>query len=457
MAGIQLSGLSSGLDTATIIQQLMSVEKQPRSRMERNQAATQARQDNLKDILAKVKTVRTALTDLQSTLLWTPKQALTSADPARVGVTLSGTQSTVAPGTYDVNVTQMATKGSQTYVYNSRNNASSLAFTVAGTTTTVNFAANATVDDVVNAVNGTSGVGVVARNYNGQLMLEAAATGSAADFTVTGQVLGTKTASITGVNTLFTVNGTSYTSAGMTDTTAIAGTQLKFSGVTATPVRVTVDPPAVDKAAVSAKLKAFVDAYNTMVDTVRTDLDEKTVPKAASTTDAKKGTLFGDQSLGTMLSQLRIGMTNTIGVGNPSTLDEMSELGISTGSATATINQDNVKGKLSFDQAKFDAAWDGSQISVERLLRGNGTPGSGFAAQIDALIKPYTDVGGILDNRISSASTQLTDLKTSMDRFDERMTRREELLRKQFTALEGALAKLNQQSVDLSSKLGSSN
>ena len=38
MAGIQLSGLASGLDTASIIDSLMAVERQPRTRIEMRQA-----------------------------------------------------------------------------------------------------------------------------------------------------------------------------------------------------------------------------------------------------------------------------------------------------------------------------------------------------------------------------------------------------------------------------------
>ena len=50
MTGIQIMGLASGLDTESIISQVMSVESQPRTRVARQQVAVQARQDALRQI-----------------------------------------------------------------------------------------------------------------------------------------------------------------------------------------------------------------------------------------------------------------------------------------------------------------------------------------------------------------------------------------------------------------------
>ena len=55
--------------------------------------------------------------------------------------------------------------------------------------------------------------------------------------------------------------------------------------------------PAPDQAAISDKVKAFVDQYNSTIDFIRTKLTEKRVPNATTDTDARKGPLFGDPQL----------------------------------------------------------------------------------------------------------------------------------------------------------------
>ena len=58
MAGIQLSGLSSGLDTQSIIQGLMQVEAAPRQQMVLKQSAAQARHDGLQQVLDRLNALK---------------------------------------------------------------------------------------------------------------------------------------------------------------------------------------------------------------------------------------------------------------------------------------------------------------------------------------------------------------------------------------------------------------
>src|SRR3712207_3760591 len=112
-SGIRLGGLSSGLDTESIVSQLMAIERQPRSRLERRQAAVQARQDALRDISTKLKTLKSAAQALASAGSWAPTQSVTSSDAARVGARATGS---ITPGTYNVEVTQLATKDRKSVV-----------------------------------------------------------------------------------------------------------------------------------------------------------------------------------------------------------------------------------------------------------------------------------------------------------------------------------------------------
>src|SRR5688500_1781218 len=183
-SGLRLGGLSSGLDTDSIVSQLMAIERQPRFRLERKQAAVQARQDALRDIATKLRSLKTAAQNLASAGTWAPTQTVTSADSARVGARAAGS---VPAGSYDIEVTQLATTASHTLTTQVRPNPSTLSYTVTSSGTQYNVAipANATVDDIVALVNADAAAPIAARNYTGQLLLSAKASGSGGNFTVT--------------------------------------------------------------------------------------------------------------------------------------------------------------------------------------------------------------------------------------------------------------------------------
>ena len=64
MAGIQLNGLSTGLDTESLIQGLMQVEQAPRARIVLQQAAANARKTQLQQVEDKLKALKLASDDL---------------------------------------------------------------------------------------------------------------------------------------------------------------------------------------------------------------------------------------------------------------------------------------------------------------------------------------------------------------------------------------------------------
>jgi flagellar hook-associated protein 2 len=137
-------------------------------------------------------------------------------------------------------------------------------------------------------------------------------------------------------------------------------------------------------------------------------------------------------------------------VGNAASIDELAEIGISTGAPTGTtLVADNVNGKLVFDETKFRKALIDDPASVERLLKGAAT-------SLEAKVTPLTDTGGLLDGRISAANGELSLLKDSLTRMDERLERKETFLRKQFTALETAMQRSSSVAADLAARLGTS-
>jgi flagellar hook-associated protein 2 len=454
MAGIQMSGLVSGLDTASIIDQLMAVEKLPRKKITLDQDATTKRQTLLQEISAKLTSLKYANDDLKSALSWLDTQAVESADTSKFTVTRTGG---AAPGGYDVQVNQLATAARQTYDWATPTADTTLEITNPDGTSraSIPVAANATLDDVVASINGSTTSSLYAVNVNGKLVLSAKTTGDASGFGVSGGGLGTRTEDVAGLNAKVTINGTTYERQANTITDALPGLSITLKGKTSgtDTVGLTVGGPGPDKDKIVAKVKAFVTAYNDLVTVARADLSEKKVVNAATTDDVQKGTLFNDTGLSTMLSQFRTTLSDA--VPGLSGLKSMGDLGVTTGAASASLNQDSLDGKLTLDEAKLRSALDSDPNGVRTLL--GGTSGTnGFSQAFNTILSTYQGSGGLIQARIKSAATDLTDLATKLTNFDARMDAKQALLQRQFTAMEQALSNSNAAGTSLASFLTSS-
>jgi flagellar hook-associated protein 2 len=448
-----LSGLASGIDTTTVVAQLMSIERQGEVRLQLQQKQAQARQDALKDISTRLKNLNTAATDLRSTVIWADTQTVESSDGTKLTASrVSGT----GPGSYAVQVTQLARAEQRTFNYTPDAGA---ATQITVGSKVFDIAAGASITDVVSQINSDSGSPVYAaavdQNSDGnvELVLSSRQTGSANGFTATGSTVGevAGTAKL-GLNAEFNVDGgTTQTATTNTVTNAIPGLQLTLKGLATTTV--TVGAPAANNAAVKDKVKAFVAQYNSTITFIRSKLDEQKVPNPANDADALKGLLKGDTMLNGVLSQLRVGLTNSQ-PGNPSTMDELSELGVSTGAATGsgTVNADSVAGMLVFDDVKFDAAMASNPLDVRRML-GGMTGTSGFGQAIEAILAPTVSSTGTMQSRINAMDDEKKSLADSIAAMELRLTAKEARLKAQFTAMETAMAASQQQSAWLSGQI----
>jgi flagellar hook-associated protein 2 len=437
MAGIQLSGLASGLDTASIISQLMGVERTPRAKIALDQSATTKRQSLLQDINAKLTALKTANDDLKSMTTWVDTQTIESGDSTKLTATRTGG---AAPGGYDIAVTQLATAERRTYDWQDLAADGPLKILNQDGTerASINLEAGATVDDAVAAINSDTGANLYAVNVNGDLVLAAKSTGDATAFSATGA--GSETERVAGLNAKLTINGAPVERQTNTITDALPGVTLNLKAKTTGTVGLNVGAPGPDTEAITKKVQSFITAYNALVTTTRADLDEKRVPSAKTTADVQKGTLFGDTGLSQMLSSFRTTISTPIA--GLTGLTSLADLGISTGAATTgtAINADAVAGKLVLDSAKLNAALTSNPLGVRKLLGGlSGT--DGFSQAFAAALAPLQGTGGVFESRVSAATKDLSTIKTKLDTFDARMDAKEARYQKQFTALEAALQK----------------
>ncbi|HEV7751472.1 MAG TPA: flagellar filament capping protein FliD [Baekduia sp.] len=453
MAGIQLSGLASGMDTASIISQLMAIERTPRTKITLDQSATTKRQSLLQDINTKLTALKSANDDLKSVATWLDTQSVETGDATKLTATRTGG---APPGGYDVAITQLATAERRTYDFQSPAADGPLkVLNKDGTErASIDLKAGASVDDAVAAINSNTDANIYAVNVNGDLVLAAKSTGDGSEFSATGA--GAETERVAGLNAKLTVNGAAVERQSNTITDALPGLTLTLKGKTsaASTVGLTVGTPGPDRDAVTKKVQNFITAYNALVTTTRADLDEKRVPNAKTTADAQKGTLFGDSGLSSMLSTFRSALSAPIA--GLTGLTSLADLGISTGAANtgAAVNQDAVDGKLVLDTDKLNAAMDANPLGVRKLL-GGLSGADGFAQSFGALIAPLQGTGGIFDSRVTAATKDLSDIADKLTTFDARMDAKENAYNKKFTALETALQKSQSVGNSLTSYLSS--
>src|SRR3954447_9578174 len=111
---INFGGLASGLDTNTIIDQLMAIERQPQTRLELKQQQADVRKSALSDIETRLKNLQLAAQDLKSPTLWLDTQSVDVNDSTKLAAIRTGGAGT---GGYEVVVNTLASASQHWFNY----------------------------------------------------------------------------------------------------------------------------------------------------------------------------------------------------------------------------------------------------------------------------------------------------------------------------------------------------
>ena len=442
-----IGGIASGLDTNTIIGQLLAIERQPEVRALQQQHIEEARQNALRDVNTRLTNLQTAIAGLRDVSTWGDVQSVTSSDAANVGVVRTGG---AAPGGYQVQVTQLARAHQVTSVaMASAANDDELHIAVgSGTAVDVAVKDGDSLDTIAAKINSASGIQVYASVVSSKLVLSGKVTGAANTISVTADAgLDTDlgfTQSLSARDAKYTVDGGAVqSSASNVVTAAIPGVTLTFKGVMASAASVVVGSPAPNTDVVQSKIQAFVDQYNSTVDFIYSKLKEQKVVNPTTDDDRAKGVLNADPGLESILTQLRGAIGNSF-VGAQPDLNQLGLVGLSTGKTVGggTINQDSIEGLLTLDSDKLSDMLTNRFSDVKKLFTNvTGTYDSeGLAQRLDDLIRPQVQTGGVLASRIDSQQSAINDLKQRQKDIETRVALRETQLRAQFTAMETALS-----------------
>ena len=442
-SALQVTGLASGLDTDSIVTELMAIKQVPLTNLQNQEKGLTASDSQLTTLQTALETVSADAQALLDPSLFDTTQPVTSSNTNLV----SASNSTGAGiGGYQVSVSQLANSAQRTFSYTAPSSDDSI--TIDGQAVTIS--AGESISSLVSSINGNSNLDVYAASTDsGTLVLSNRQTGDTGSNFIqvadSGGSLTEQTARAKeGQNAEFSVDGQSGSSSSNTVTNAIAGVTLSLNGVTTTagPVTVNVGAPAPDASTIETALKQFVTDYNSAITAIQTQLS--TPP---SSSDPTVGTLYGDQDLTDMLTQMRQLMYATVG-GTSGGLNNLLDLGISTGATTGsgTVASSALAGDLSFNASTFESALQSNPKGVQQLL-------IGFSSSFSSLVEAESGPGGTINERISANGSTINTLDQQISDMQASLTDQQNQLTQEFAAMESALSENQSESSYLTSQI----
>ena len=454
MAGIQASGVGSGLDIASLVSQLVAAEREPlKARIDRREATATVELSAFAKLRSALAALRDALAPLRDEQLFAVRSAV-SADEA---VFTASASSSVSAATYDVEVVSLASAhklasaahagGASSFV-----GSGTLSVSLGGESFEVELTAAtgtlAGIRDAINAAAGNPGVTASIVNEVGgsRLVLTAQRTGAATVIGVTqsggdgglaaltfdaGQPLAGGLSQVTAAaDALIRVDGFEHRSAGNTVSGVIDGLTLSLRqadpGVTHA---LTV---ANDTSAVASRIREFVSRYNAAAQVMR-DLRKYDAATGAA------GPLIGDAFLRGLESQLRRDVTDVLGRDANAGFGSLAQLGITT----------DANGLLQVDDSRLSAALSGGFDAVAALFGG----ATGIAARAYDRVDAALASGGSLTVRTEALNREMSSIGRDREALDRRMETIESRYQNQFNALDALLAQLQTSSDYLSQQL----
>ncbi|HLA74267.1 MAG TPA: flagellar filament capping protein FliD [Steroidobacteraceae bacterium] len=453
MAGLSSPGLGSGLDINGLVTQLVAAEKQaPQAQITRAQTSTVTTISALANLKGALGGFNAALDQLKTLDAFMGRTA-TSDKPEIFTATAS---STAAAGVYDIEVLKVASAhqikskefatgagqavGTGTLTFTVGDKTFQVAVdaqhnTVAGIRDAINQAADnkdyvrAT---IINASDGAHLVlsGTASGAANAITVAQSGGNGGLSSLEYNPSLLTHYTEGRPAQDSVVAVAGFTKSSPTNLVTDVIDGITLNLAKADEGEIHtLTV---ATDKTAVTARIKTFVEQYNSM---------EKTIAglRSYEPTTKKAGPLLGDALLRSIESDLRNKLTDVNG--GSGVFRTLASIGITT----------QKDGTLTLDGAKLGAALDSNYDEVAKLFGAE----NGVAARLSNAIAPRLATGAELDVRTKSLNTKSIALQKQQADLEARMLVVESRYRKQFTALDSLLSNLQNQSTFLTQQLSS--
>jgi len=188
-----------------------------------------------------------------------------------------------------------------------------------------------------------------------------------------------------------------------------------------------------DKAGVKKQIQSFVDSYNKLIGVINAQT------KVASVGEDKApvtGALVGDATARSLLNTIRNELVNVQGDG---AIRALTDIGITT----------QKDGTLAIDSTKLDKAMANNFAELPALF----TREQGLATRLDNKLKPYTETGGILEQRNKAMTETISKIDDQKEDLTRRIASLQERLYKQFNAMDTLVGQLTNTSNSLLASL----
>lgn len=443
MAGTSsISGLISGLDTKTIIESLMAIEKNSQTLLKTKQSTEQSIVSALQSINSSFSSLSTAAESLAKASTW---QTVTGTS-SNSNVTVS-TDTGATTASFKLTVDSLATSSQAVF-----STASALSDTVTsqsltlttgdGTLYTIDTG-DGSLQDVISGINeqssetGISATAVKVADGSYKLLVQSTATGADTAFTLTNDdgsdLLGGATVTA-GTDAQITLsNGITATSSSNTFEELMTGVSLTLADSMSTGDTATITLSQ-DSSTVAATVSAFVDQVNSLLSTI----DSATKYATAGDSSSTSGVLAGNSTV--------IGLRNSL----------LSSVFGGTGSMSSVGIQTDRYGNLVFDEETFKTAYAADPAGVAAMFTANDSGEDGWAARVQAVADEASDsYTGSITRAITSHQSISDNLQERIDDWDLRLELRQSTLEAKFNNMETILSTLNSQSEWLSSQIDS--
>ncbi|MFC4023850.1 flagellar hook-associated protein 2 [Oceanobacillus longus] len=503
---MRIGGLASGIDTDSIIKDLMKAERIPLDKMEQDKTKLEWQRDAFRDVNKSMLELDNMMLDMKMSKTYNSKSVTSTMEGA---VTATGTASSTN-GTYNIKVEQLATSAinvsgaikidsSEKLAGQTMGNGEEIiadetlfsfkTFDEAGVAKTYEYTigADETLKDVIDRVNtDDNNVRMTFDNNTNKIIMETTRTGKY-NPAVDGKEIVFENATFLkealnihqgnedgGENAIFTYNNNYRVENSRENNYTLNGITFQFNNTTKDSSGVAQNATLTVNNDVDAsfdKIMAFVDKYNEVVETLNGSQQEERYRDFPPLTDAqreemsdneielweekaKSGLLKGESSISSGLFDMRQSWYSTVDTGGGQ-YTSLTQIGIATSSdyldgGKLIVNEEELRAALSEDPASVQKLFSNSETGDQRGLV-NRLEDS-LERTMDKINQRAGKGTDTLENY--TLGKRMKDLDSRISAFEDRLTQVQDRYWRQFSAMEQAISAMNQQSSMLMSNFG---
>ena len=443
VSGLNLStsgtGLGSGIDVQSTVNQLITAESGPLQQAQTQSATLSQEQStisSLGSILSSMKTNADKLKDVGGAF---DSVVSSSSNPSLLSVTADRT---ATPGKHQISVGTLASAAS----YYTAEQTSATASLGAGsfqlqlgsqTPVTVSFTSGQdTLTDIARSINALA-IGVhatvITDSRGARLSVSGDATGSASDVTISSDTAGLGWVKASdGADATLTVDGVPLVSASNTVSGVLQGVTLQLnSAAPGASVQVDIEP---DEQAATTAIQSFVNTYNSLMKSVNAQFTFDTSTKSA-------GILSGDPYLRELQQRLLSEVAMDTGSGQYTSLRSMG----------VQLQND---GTLQVDASTLSQALSSNFSAVRSAFQGSGGLGQSISSDLLDLNDPVT---GLMNADLKSVADQQSTTTDRIQTLNDYLTTQRKMLTDKYTQINVLMQEQTAQIAQVQAELGVKN